>query len=106
MAGAVEAHPLRDRRCSSPRRRPRRFTIRIGCPGATRTRDPRPRKAALCSTELRDISPEVRPGGFEPPTALQSGAHDGYKPSALPIELWAQSHDREIGQGGWIRTNG
>ena len=27
---------------------------------------------------------------FEPPTALRSGAHDGYKPSALPVELWAQ----------------
>src|SRR5262245_3284986 len=33
----------------------------------------------------------VRPGGVEPPTALLSGAHDGYKPSALPVELWAQS---------------
>src|SRR5712691_7210214 len=32
----------------------------------------------------------VRPGGLEPPTALRSGAHDGYKPSALPVELWAQ----------------
>jgi hypothetical protein len=93
--------------------------IRLGCPGATRTRDPRSRKAVLCSTELRDrieshIGPSspsastgtrsrrscppkrqrrrvVRPGGLEPPTALQSGAHDGYKPSALPIELWAQT---------------
>jgi hypothetical protein len=33
----------------------------------------------------------VRPGVLEPPTALQSGAYDGYKPSALPIELWAQA---------------
>jgi hypothetical protein len=33
----------------------------------------------------------VRPGGLEPPTAPQSGAHDGYKPSALPVELWAQA---------------
>jgi hypothetical protein len=33
---------------------PPRATFRVGCPGATRTRDPRSRKAVLCSTELRD----------------------------------------------------
>src|SRR5262249_53887337 len=60
------------------------------------------RRAAL-SAELRD---KVRPGGLEPPTALRSGAHDGYKPSALPIELWAQAQHSLNGQGGWIRTNG
>jgi hypothetical protein len=38
----------------------------------------------------------VRPGGVEPPTALQSGAHDGYKPSALPVELWAQICQRIV----------
>jgi hypothetical protein len=75
---------------------PPRTTFRNGCPGATRTRDPRLRTAVLCSTELRDNKDQshraeavVRPGGVEPPTALQSGAHDGYKPSALPVELWA-----------------
>jgi hypothetical protein len=75
-----------------------------GCPGAIRTRDPRLRTAVLCSAELRDkrcccsaglrrklVRRLVRPGGVEPPTALRSGTHDGYKPSALPIELWAQS---------------
>jgi hypothetical protein len=41
----------------------------------------------------------VRPGGVEPPTALQSGAHDGYKPSALPIELWARKWS------GWLDSN-
>jgi hypothetical protein len=39
----------------------------------------------------------VRPGGVEPPTALQSGAHDGYKPSALPVELWAPSRGIDAG---------
>ena len=38
----------------------------------------------------------VRPVGFEPPTALRSGAHVGYKPTALPIELRARS----FGLGG------
>jgi hypothetical protein len=33
---------------------PPRAAFRAGCPGATRTRDPRSRKAVLCSTELRD----------------------------------------------------
>ena len=42
----------------------------------------------------------VRPGGVEPPTALQSGAHDGYKPSALPVELWAQYE-----WSGWLDSN-
>jgi hypothetical protein len=33
---------------------PPRTTFRTGCPGATRTRDPRCRRAVLCSAELRD----------------------------------------------------
>ena len=87
---------------------PPRATFRTGCPGATRTRDPRCRRAVLCSTELRDKNRSpicnrvlVRPAGVEPPTALQSGAHDGYKPSALPVELWAQTQK----WSGWLDSN-
>ena len=39
----------------------------------------------------------VRPRGVEPPTALQSGAYDGYKPSALPFELRAQQGSPDTG---------
>src|SRR5712691_1896077 len=60
-----------------------------GCPGATRTRDPRLRTTVLCSTELRDKK-QSTPRRTRTSIALQSGAHDGYKPSALPVELWAQ----------------
>src|SRR6266511_2014058 len=48
----------------------------------------------------RGRDPLVRPGGLEPPTALRSGAHDGYKPSALPVELWARTK-----WSGWLDSN-
>ena len=88
---------------------PPRATFRTGCPGATRTRDPRCRRAVLCSTELRDRNRSQMMQSpywyaqeeFEPPTALQSGAHDGYKPSALPVELWAQTEK----WSGWLDSN-
>jgi hypothetical protein len=55
-----------------------------GCPpdwpsrGESNSR-PRGSEPRALSTELRDKDLfVVRPGGVEPPTALQSGAYDGY----------------------------
>jgi hypothetical protein len=59
-----------------------------GSPGGDHDRSP---------TEAAQRRRLVRPGGLEPPTALQSGAHDGYKPSALPVELWARELVRMAG---------
>jgi hypothetical protein len=79
---------------------PPRATFRIGCPGATRTRDTRSRKAVLCSTELRDRNGQggwIRTNGLlRPRQALL--ARLSYTLLALRREIESLSPDRQSGR--------
>ena len=90
---------------------PPRATFRAGCPGATRTRDPRLRTAVLCSTELRDkrscraraasACEMVRVVGFEPTASCVRGRNSpglSYTLLALRREIESLSPDRQSGR--------
>jgi hypothetical protein len=90
---------------------PPRATFRAGCPGATRTRDPRLRTAVLCSTELRDKRSSraqaatarklVRVVGFEPTASCVRGRNSpglSYTLLALRREIESLSPDRQSGR--------
>ena len=73
---------------------------------ARRTRDPRRRKAVLCSTELRDkkhIDHGIWYAQEESNLQPRSGPE---LTTGISRPLCQLSYGREIGQGGWIRTNG
>ena len=88
---------------------PPRTTFRTGCPGATRTRDPRLRTTVLCSTELRDRSNRARAcapkwSGWldsnQRPPASEAGtlAELSYTLLALRREIESLSPDRQSGR--------
>ena len=79
---------------------PPRATFRTGCPGATRTRDPRCRRAVLCSTELRDRNWSGWLDSNQRPPASEAGTLAGlsYTLLALRREIESLSPDRQSGR--------